>query len=383
MDHIRSSIIIPVYNCERYLTQCLESAAGQSERAIEIICVDNQSTDGSRKILEQFATRDDRVVVLDEHRQGVAFARNTGIEAARGEYLFFLDSDDFVEPDMVERATTKAQATRANMTIFSFDEYYTEDNAYVPRERCEEEALYHRAFTLEDLEGVSTDLTTPNATRIAFDASWVRQEKLRFPTVIKTAEDLVFVNRSLFRARAIALMPDCFYHYRRDVECSITRKSREGDSLVALNLIKEELEEQRSQNPLLERHFVNIVVDTLEYQMGSCATLEEYEELYHAWTTVWRPYALEYSSMIASRYDHFMTKTADPNPMAYLFERFSAVRDNLERLHASQRSLRCALDTALHERDIAEQERNELSLSTSFRIGHALVSPVARILGRD
>ena len=382
MNRIHASIIIPVYNCEPYLAQCLESALGQSEHDIEIVCVDNQSTDGSHAILEEYASQDKRIVILSEHRQGVTFARNTGIEAARGKYLFFLDSDDFVEPDMVECVTAKAETAHAEMTIFSFDEYYTKDNAYVPRERCEEESLYHRSFTLKDLEGASTGLTTPNATRIAFDASWLRQEDLRFPTEISTAEDLVFVNRTLFRSNSLALMPDCFYHYRRDVGSSITRKDRKGDSLVALELIKEELDEQRPQKPWLERHFANIVVDTLEYQIGSCATAEEYAQLYRGWTTVWRPYVLEHDEFIMPRYARFMEGTASSDGLGYLFYLFCTARDDREHLIADMEGMRRELDVVKSERDTAARERDEISSSTSFRLGHALISPVAKLIHR-
>ena len=98
----RVSVIIPVYNTERYLTQCLESIVSQTLEDIEIICVNDGSKDGSADILRDYARRDRRVIVIDQPNQGLSAARNAGASAAAGDYLYFLDSDDYIERDALE-----------------------------------------------------------------------------------------------------------------------------------------------------------------------------------------------------------------------------------------------------------------------------------------
>ena len=95
------SVILPVYNAEKYLCQCLDSIIGQSFADIEIICVDDGSTDSSRDILRQYEAREPRLLAVYQQNQGAGAARNNGIEHARGEYLCFMDADDYMAPDAV------------------------------------------------------------------------------------------------------------------------------------------------------------------------------------------------------------------------------------------------------------------------------------------
>lgn len=379
-NEIVATIVIPVHNAEAYLPACLDSALSQTEPSIELVCVDNASTDASLQILEQAAQGDARVRVLTESRRGVSFARNAGMAAARGEYLLFLDSDDFIEPDAVEVAVSRARETDAQATIFSFDEYYADGNVHVPRERCPEERLYGRTFSLEDLEGISTELVTPNCVRMAYRTDWLRDTGIEFPTQIKTSEDLVFVNRILFSADRLALVPDCLYHYRRDVQ-SATRADRGSDGLIALALIAEEAQRRIGERPWLERHLVNIVADTLEYQLSSCANAAEFARLYDGWADTWRPYVMNRRELLAERYGRFLESTSG-DAFEALFGFYCTVRDDAERLRAEESRLARELGSEQEQRNAEQARADELASSTSFRVGHAIVSPLARLAGR-
>lgn len=113
------SLVIPVYNSARFLSQCLESIISQSYRNLEIICVNDGSTDNSLTILNAFADMDNRIAVFSKKNEGkgAASARNMGLQNATGEYIQFLDSDDFFEPDMVEMLVRKAIETKADVVI--------------------------------------------------------------------------------------------------------------------------------------------------------------------------------------------------------------------------------------------------------------------------
>ena len=96
------SVIVPVYNVEEYITKCLSSIANQTHTNLEIICVDDGSTDGSGLICDEFAKADARFVVVHKQNEGVAVARNVALELATGDYIGFVDSDDWIEPVMYE-----------------------------------------------------------------------------------------------------------------------------------------------------------------------------------------------------------------------------------------------------------------------------------------
>ena len=97
------SIIVPVYNTAPYLPQCLDSLVNQTYRDIEIICVNDGSTDNSPDILKAYAERDSRILVIHQENLGLSGARNKGLESARGEWVMFVDSDDWIAPDMYEK----------------------------------------------------------------------------------------------------------------------------------------------------------------------------------------------------------------------------------------------------------------------------------------
>ena len=93
---VKVSIIIPVYNVERYLEECMESVLGQTLKEIEIICVNDGSSDGSPGILKEYARRDKRVILIDQENRGYGYAMNRGIERASGEYIGIVEPDDYV-----------------------------------------------------------------------------------------------------------------------------------------------------------------------------------------------------------------------------------------------------------------------------------------------
>ncbi len=117
------SVIIPVYNVEKYLRQCLDSVVSQTMHDIEIICVNDGSTDSSGRILEEYSLKDNRIVVINQENAGQSTARNKGLKIAAGEYIAFLDSDDYMEPDLCELAYNKAKQTGADIAMYFFDTF--------------------------------------------------------------------------------------------------------------------------------------------------------------------------------------------------------------------------------------------------------------------
>ena len=120
------SVIVPVYNVENYLSECLESILNQTFHDFEIICVNDGATDNSYDILKDYAQKYENIKVINQENKGLSGARNTGIEAANGDYLAFIDSDDLVKEDFLEKLYNKAIETDADITVGNV--YYLQNN---------------------------------------------------------------------------------------------------------------------------------------------------------------------------------------------------------------------------------------------------------------
>lgn len=124
MNTIKVSIIIPVYNVEKYLRQCLDSVINQTLRDIEIICINDGSTDGSADILREYSSADGRITVITQENRGLSAARNAGIRRAAGKYIYFLDSDDYIEKNAMERLYQQAEGNDLDILYFDRDIVY-------------------------------------------------------------------------------------------------------------------------------------------------------------------------------------------------------------------------------------------------------------------
>lgn len=126
------SVIIPVYNIEKYIEECLQSVVSQTLQEIEIIVVDDGSTDNSARIIQEFARRDERIRIVRKKNEGLALARKSGIEIARGKYIQHLDGDDYLETNALELLWKEAVSTDADMVVMPFFWYYEDGNYRKP-----------------------------------------------------------------------------------------------------------------------------------------------------------------------------------------------------------------------------------------------------------
>ncbi len=125
------SVIVPVYNVEKYLNRCIESIVNQTYKNLEILLIDDGSPDNCPLICDEWAKKDKRIRVIHKENEGLGMARNTGIDNANGEYIFFFDSDDYVDLNTVEGCLKNAKQYNSSMVLFGFSEVY-EDNRIVP-----------------------------------------------------------------------------------------------------------------------------------------------------------------------------------------------------------------------------------------------------------
>ena len=115
------SVIVPVYNVEKYLPMCLNSILAQTFKDFEVVCVDDGSTDNGLAILQEYAQKDKRIKVIHQENQGLVGARNSGVRVARGEYLYFVDSDDRIHPQLLEICLDLSQKEKADWVCFQME----------------------------------------------------------------------------------------------------------------------------------------------------------------------------------------------------------------------------------------------------------------------
>lgn len=211
MIRVRLSFVIPVHNAAPYLCALLDSVCQQKEHDIEIICVDDASTDDSAAILAEYAKKDSRLKVLTHPTaRGAGAARNTGLDQARGDWLWFVDADDFVPAQAV--AQVLSLRTEAEVVIFSADELDDVTGWRTPL------PLNLRDLPADDFTPQSQALTLFNRFGNSpwnkiFRRDFVARWGLRFQDVPR-ANDLAFVTEALARASRLRVLSDCLYVYR-------------------------------------------------------------------------------------------------------------------------------------------------------------------------
>ena len=370
----RVSVIVPVYNSEAHIGQSLESVFFQTLEtdAYEVICVDDCSSDGSRDLLEQMAsTHRNLTVIRNDANHGVSAARNAGLAQATGDYVAFLDADDFMDPRLLETALAAADRFDADAAIYGFDEYYAASGSFVPRELFADEHLANRAFTLADLPGPVTELVTPNVWRILYRRAFLEGLGVRFHEDLATSEDLAFIYETLPFAKRICVVPERLYHYRRDGGQTLTRGERGLAGYKALSYAIAFAQEHAAP-PSMLRHYVNIVADVAEYAMGSAATCHEYLELYEGYQTLWKQYVEEHKELVAPRYQRFIDAMRTQDASEYLFSLFASQRasgeDARSRLSSCEAELAANRQAAQEAREDAERVR----ASWAFKAGRAI-----------
>lgn len=209
------SLIVPVYNVEKYLGKCLESCRNQTLNDLEIICVDDGSTDSSGRILDEFAAEDSRVIVIHKENGGVSSARNAGLKAANGELIMFLDADDFLEKNACERVWVETREEETEIIVFSAD-YFPKHPEPAHREWLQSvlHTWQQRFYGFEPYILFNMPGARPFIWHQAFSAKLIKEHGLAFSEELKIGEDNLFQCMVFPHAKRFSFLPDVLYHYR-------------------------------------------------------------------------------------------------------------------------------------------------------------------------
>ena len=229
MENPKISVIIPVYNAERYLQQCLDSVLNQTLRDIEIICVNDGSTDSSHEILEEYAKRDNRITVILQENMNAGDARNTGLRVAKGEYLSFLDADDFFSPVMLEHAYQEAFKNQLDLIVFRTERYWEKEDKFQKIEWTVKKDLLpqRKIFSAYEIDRDFFSCILGYTWDKLFRRELVQQKQLSFQSQA-VFNDSYFTYTALLEAKRIMVLDEVLvYQRKRASKDSITdRRSK-------------------------------------------------------------------------------------------------------------------------------------------------------------
>ena len=314
------SVVMPVYNVEPYLRQTLDSVLNQTLKEIELICVDDGSTDSSLDILKEYATKDNRITVMTQKNLYAGVARNAGLSQAKGEYLCFLDSDDFFEPEMLEESYNKAINDGADIVIWRSREYDTQTKEYRNVVGPVSPQLFKYTDNPNTVSDFGEKLFQANGCvpwNKLISSSLVNKLDIRYGNTL-SSNDTIFIYGVLSLADKISLIDKVFVNYRVSNPNSLQRSKAKSWECICLAFIGlKKLLEEKGVYEQQKRTFVNKALQACLYYLNtvdentrmkmSCALVNKYfEELdikdYGIGYIYNKNFYEEYKTLISQRY---------------------------------------------------------------------------------
>lgn len=236
------SIILPVYNAKDYLEKCLDSILGQTYRNLEILCIDDGSTDGSEVILDKYSRKDGRIRLIHKENGGECSARNTGLRMMTGQYVGFVDCDDWVEEDMYEKLMSVMVKNQVDMVISTWycdtaeKNVKTENRHPVSKETFGREALLNYLYRRDDYRGFAYMWDKLYKRKLFYDQSG---KLMLFDEDLALGGDVLYLAKLAFNTEKAFYVDEAFYHYnqREDSGCHTQNLKKREDWLEAYKRI--------------------------------------------------------------------------------------------------------------------------------------------------
>lgn len=278
------SIIIPVYNAEKYLDACLQSIMNQSLKQIEVICVNDGSTDRSMEILNRYKSKDSRFKIIEQDKQGAGAARNKGIAYAKGEYLLFLDADDLFSPELCNTAYFQSKKDKAQVCLFGAQRYDMKDKRMEKMDWVlRENEIPNGVFSAADISKSIFQITTGCPWSKMFSRKYVLNNKLQYQN-LKNSNDVFFVRTACAAAERITAVKGSVlvtYRYHGGQNIQSLKMKAPLEFYKAFQALKEELK-RRGLYSLMEQSFVNMALQESLFNLetaGSKKAQKVVEEL--------------------------------------------------------------------------------------------------------
>ncbi|MPM65691.1 Undecaprenyl-phosphate 4-deoxy-4-formamido-L-arabinose transferase [bioreactor metagenome] len=257
------SIIVPVYNSEKYINRCMDSLINQTYKNIEIIAIDDGSKDNSLEILNQYATKDKRIKVFYQINQGPSVARNTGLDKSSGSYVMFVDIDDYIDLDMARLLITDIDEKKSTLVLC--------DNSEVWLDKIDKRKILDDNNANVSKSKVIKLIASGRAGLVCgklFSKNIIEKYNIRFDKNVKMCEDQIFFLNISIHCKKFIYVPKSLYYYDRRNENSITVKYQKNaidNQIYVINNIKEILNKSDLDNDEINLIINNRYMSAINY----------------------------------------------------------------------------------------------------------------------
>lgn len=261
------SVIIPVYNAEKYLEECIDSVINQTYKNIELILINDGSTDNSQDICERYKNKYSNINLFNITNHGVSYSRNFGISKSSGEYIIFIDADDYIEKNMIFDLVKIKEEDTTNTIIFNYSKVYIDNKveiANIPELIIEKQDLLNNFFFYYN------KMILNQPWNKLYDSKIIKKNNINFDINLAIGEDLMF-NLEYFKyCNKFRIINQYYYNYRINPD-SVTNKFRENyydNQKYLLNNIKNFIEEQQEFNEeqqcAYKIHLCNNIINSIQ-----------------------------------------------------------------------------------------------------------------------
>ena len=300
------SIVIPVYNTSRYLAECLDSVINQTYKNLEIVLVDDGSVDGSDLICDKYAEKDSRIIVLHQSNRGASQARNRGIEISSGDYIMFVDGDDWLELNTCEQLVEALLRYNVQSSMCAYIREYP--NKSLPRILHTKDTVFSGSELQRKICGpIDAELSNPEKLENygplwgrLYPAKVVKDKELVDLGLIGTAEDVLFNFDVFNRIQKVVYISQPLYHYRKEIQTSVTGKYKpalesQWDYLYELmhNIIESNQLGEKFKEALNNRIAIHMLGIGMNCLQGNATFLEKHRRIKKALSHTNRNHALK------------------------------------------------------------------------------------------
>lgn len=291
------SIVIPVYNVADYLVECMDSVVNQTYDNLEIICVNDGSTDSSGDILKQYQSNDSRIQILTQDNQGVGVARNNGMDRATGKYIIFWDSDDYFNLNAIELMVTQAEMHHADLCVCDAQDFFSDTGEKIAHRYVVTPYPDSDTFSWKDCPDWIFIIPGGVIWNKLVLLSLLREHDIRFPDW-SHLEDSAYMPLLVCYAERITICNKKLIHYRMNRPDSLVQSNESGSENV-VTVYRKVFDELNQRNllidPLLRNGFLFKVASMYQYRIRYCSSFNEYTAIYNKFFSQESPLS-EYSS---------------------------------------------------------------------------------------